>query len=299
MNQTATAPASGGIKAGLQPGADPMLPVPYIIQKTRRELRDTFTLELTPALNPDQPFHFAPGQFTMLYAFGYGEVPISISGDPAKPGTLIHTIREVGAITRALGRLKRGASVGVRGPFGVGWPVTAAEGSDVVILAGGLGLAPLRPAIYQILAQRARYGNVCIYYGARSPADILFLQQLQRWRGRFDITVEVTVDRAPADWSGRVGVVTQLLTRASSQVGFDPVHTIALVCGPEVMMRFCANALNEQGVGDERIYLSMERNMKCALGFCGHCQFGPGFVCKDGPVYRLDQIKPLLTIREL
>ena len=299
MNQTATAPASGGIKAGLQPGADPMLPVPYIIQKTRRELRDTFTLELTPALNPDQPFHFAPGQFTMLYAFGYGEVPISISGDPAKPGTLIHTIREVGAITRALGRLKRGASVGVRGPFGVGWPVTAAEGSDVVILAGGLGLAPLRPAIYQILAQRARYGNVCIYYGARSPADILFLQQLQRWRGRFDITVEVTVDRAPADWSGRVGVVTQLLTRASSQVGFDPVHTIALVCGPEVMMRFCANALNEQGVGDERIYLSMERNMKCAIGLCGHCQFSPVFICRDGPVFRYDRIQSLLALKEI
>ena len=273
---------------------DFMLPEPYIIQRTRRELSDTFTLELTP-VGTGEPFRFAPGQFTMLYAFGLGEVPISISGDPDTPETLVHTIREVGAITESLGQLKRGASIGVRGPFGAGWPVSDAEGSDIVIVAGGLGLAPLRPAIYQVLANRTRYGNVCIFYGARSPADILYLKELQRWRGRFDITVDVTVDRASSDWSGRVGVVTQLLTRG----GFDPVHTVALVCGPEVMMRFCAAALNEQGVGDERIYLSMERNMKCALGFCGHCQFGPGFVCKDGPVYRLDRVKPLLTIREL
>jgi len=274
--------------------SDPMLPLPYVIRKTRRELSDTFTLELAPTAGA-QPFNFAPGQFTMLYAFGFGEVPISISGDPDKPETLIHTIREVGLITQALGKLKRGATLGVRGPFGIGWPVTEAEGDDIVIVAGGLGLAPLRPAIYQVLANRARYGKVCIFYGARSPADILFLNQLKRWRGRFDITVDVTVDRASPDWSGRVGVVTQLL----NQGGFDPLNTTALVCGPEVMMRFCAVTLNEQGVSDAQIYLSMERNMKCALGFCGHCQFGPGFVCKDGPVYRLDRIKPLLTIREL
>ena len=273
---------------------DPMQPKPYIIQKTRRELSDTFTFELLPA-DGSVSFDYAPGQFTMLYAFGFGEVPISICGDPAESQKLVHTIREVGAITQALGRLKRGASIGVRGPFGAGWPVSDIEGSDVVIVAGGLGLAPLRPAIYHVLANRARYGDVCIFYGARSPADILYLKELQRWRGRFDITVDVTVDRAAPDWSGRVGVVTQLLARR----GYDPEETAALICGPEVMMRFCAVALNEQGVGDERIYLSMERNMKCALGFCGHCQFGPGFVCKDGPVYRLDRIKSLLTVREL
>ena len=274
-------------------GADPMTPALYRVQRWRRELADTFTVELTPQ-EGKAPFRFSPGQFNMLYQFGAGEVPISISGDPAKPDVLVHTVRAVGAITQAMSRLRRGATLGVRGPFGVGWPVEEARGADVVIVAGGLGLAPLRPAIYRVLADRAAYGNVRIVYGARTPADILFLRELHEWRGRFDLTVEVTVDRAAGGWGGRVGVVTKLLSG-----GFDPLHTVALVCGPEIMMRYAAIALNERGVDDEQIYLSMERNMKCAIGFCGHCQFGPGFVCKDGPVYRLDHIQPLLAIREL
>ena len=272
--------------------ADPMLPIPYRIHKRRQELSDTFTLDLTPIASE---FDFSPGQFNMLYVFGVGEVPISISGDPADTSRLIHTVRDVGTVTAAMSQLKAGETVGVRGPFGIGWPVQVAEGSDVLIVAGGLGLAPLRPAIYQILANRAKYGNVCIFYGARTPADILYRRQLQEWRGHFDLTVDVTVDRALGDWAGRVGVVTRLLERG----GYDPLHTVALVCGPEIMMRFAVKTLNQQGLSDEQIYVSLERNMKCAIGFCGHCQFGPSFVCKDGPVLRFDAIRQLLGTREI
>jgi NAD(P)H-flavin reductase len=162
-------------------------------------------------------------------------------------------------------------------------------------VAGGIGLAPLRPAILQLLAQRERYGCICLYYGARSPEDILYIDQLMQWRGRFDMKVEVTVDRADPGWRGKVGVVTKLL----GQPGFDPIDTQAMICGPEIMMRYCVMALNDLGVDNERIYVSMERNMKCAVGFCGHCQYGGGFVCRDGPVFRFDRIADRFGIREL
>jgi NAD(P)H-flavin reductase len=171
-----------------------------------------------------------------------------------------------------------------------------AAGRDVVIMAGGLGLAPLRPAIYRLLAERARYGQVQVLYGARSPADILFRRELESWRRRLDVEIEVTVDHAAvSDWRGHVGVVTTLLGRAA----FDPANTVALVCGPEIMMRFCAAALGDAGVKAEAIHLSMERNMKCAIGLCGHCQFGPVFICRDGPVFRYDQVAGLLRHKEL
>jgi NAD(P)H-flavin reductase len=172
--------------------------------------------------------------------------------------------------------------------------VEAAEGEDIVIVTGGVGLAPLRPAIYHLLANRHKYGNICLYYGARTPEDILFRRELEKWRGQFDLTVDVTVDRATGRWAGQVGVVTRLIARR----GFDPLHAVALVCGPEVMMRYAVKALNEEGIGNDRIHVSMERNMKCALGFCGHCQFGASFVCKDGPVFRFDTIQDIFEIRE-
>ena len=273
---------------------DPMTPVPFRIDRVRRELSDTFSLELLPPAGIDR-FSFGPGQFNMLYQFGVGEAPISISSDPAEPSRLVHTIRTVGGVTAALSRLRPGASVGVRGPFGTSWPVQEAEGRDVVIIAGGIGLAPLRPAIYEILRHRQRYGNVVILYGARTPADILFRRQIEKWRGRLDVSVDVTVDSAGSDWVGNVGVVTSLIPRAH----FDPVDAVAMICGPEMMMRFTVKALNEMGVGDERIHVSMERNMKCALGFCGHCQFGPEFVCKDGPVFSFERIRELFSLREI
>jgi len=277
-----------------QTTADPMVPEPYVVQRVRRETADTFTLTLAPAGVRAAP-PFAPGQFNMLYAFGVGEVPISISGDPARLETLVHTVRAVGAVTRALCRLKKGEVLGVRGPFGTPWPVDKAPGNDVAIIAGGLGLAPLRPAIYRLLSRRAEVGNLELLYGARTPQDLLYRRELERWRGRFDFRVHVTVDAARKDWRGNVGVVTTIIPR----LRFDPGHTLALVCGPEIMMRFTLQDLLKAGVPPENIYLSMERNMKCGLGLCGHCQWGPFFICKDGPVFPLSRIQEWLARREI
>jgi NAD(P)H-flavin reductase len=278
--------------AGGQPD-DPLVPSIYRVARRHRELADTVTLEIVPASGARPPV--ASGQFNMLYAFGIGEVPISVSGDPANGGAFTHTIRAVGAVSQALVRLDAGATLGVRGPFGRGWPMEQAAGTDVAIVAGGLGLAPLRPAIYEIVANRHRYGRVAILYGCRAPREVLYRGELERWRRRLDIDVDVTVDHADTGWRGNVGVVTALISRAT----FDPRDATALVCGPEVMMRFSVRALQARGVPDERIYLSMERNMKCAVGLCGHCQFGPAFVCKDGPVMRYDAISRIVPVAEI
>lgn len=271
-----------------------MTPWASRIVRTARETRDVFTLELdVSARSGGVPF--APGQFNMLYHFGAGEVAISISGDPAHPEKLIHTIRAVGSVTQALERLKKGAVLGVRGPFGKPWPVAELEGRDVAIIAGGLGLAPLRPVIYHLLAHRKRFGRINIFYGARSPDDMVFRRQLEAWRGRFDLDVEVTVDRAGTDWAGHVGVVTELLPHLAG----ERATMAAFLCGPEIMMRFAARALEELDVAPDRMWVSMERSMKCGVGLCGHCQFGPTFVCRDGPVYRYDAVAPLMTLREI
>jgi NAD(P)H-flavin reductase len=272
---------------------DPMAPEFFSIKRVQKDTYDTFTMELDPVMG--RRFFFAPGQFNMLYVFGVGEVPISISGDPGRPDALVHTVRAVGTVTNAMRKLKPGHVVGVRGPYGTSWPVEQAEGSDVVIVAGGIGLAPLRPALYYILANRERYGKVVLLYGARTPQDLLYTHELERWRGRLDLQVEVTVDSAQSHWRGNVGVVTTLIPGAR----FDPLHTVAMVCGPEVMMRFTVAELQKRGIGLEKIYASMERNMKCGVGLCGHCQFGPTFICKDGPVFSFDRIKEWFGKREL
>jgi NAD(P)H-flavin reductase len=274
--------------------ADPMAPDPWKIQRIRRETPDTFTLELEPVAGDSAPA-FKAGQFNMLYVFGVGEVPISISGDPTRGKSLVHTVRAVGAVTRGMCALKRQDVLGVRGPFGSHWPLQEAAGSDVVIVAGGLGLAPLRPAIYQILAQRKHYGRVLLLYGARTPADMLYQRELERWRARADIDVQVTVDHGTDAWHGNVGVVTRFIPAAQ----FDPLDTVALVCGPEIMMRFTLLELQKRGLAGEQVFLSLERNMKCALGFCGHCQFVPFFECKDGPVFRYDTIQQWFGKREI
>ena len=274
--------------------ADPMLPRPFTIEKTRRDTYDTFTLELKAAKSKDG-FTFAAGQFNMLYVFGIGEVPISISGDPAKPEMLIHTTRAAGTVTRQMKKLKKGDSLGVRGPYGSYWPVTKSEGNDLVIVAGGIGMAPLRPVIYQALASRNRYGKVILIYGARSTADLLYKRELENWRLRHDFEVHVTIDRGDIRWKGNVGVVTTLIPK----VVVDLSHTVAMVCGPEIMMRYSIMELMAKGLGSDKIFVSMERNMKCGVGLCGHCQHGPSFVCKDGPVYRYDHIKDWMHKREL
>jgi len=273
--------------------ADPMVPIGARVLRRRRELADTWTLEIEPE---DQGvLRFGPGQFNMLYAAGIGEVAISVSGDPAAARHLVHTIRDVGKVSRALTRLRPGARLGVRGPFGSTWPVEAAFGRDVVVVAGGLGLAPLRPAIYQLLAERERFGRIALLYGTRSPAEILYPRELERWRRRLDLQLEVTVDHAGEDWRGHIGVVPHLIPRAF----FEPAQTVAFVCGPEIMMRFAALELRDAGVAEDAIHLSMERNMKCALGHCGRCQFGPLLVCRDGPVVSYDRIARLLAVKEL
>jgi NAD(P)H-flavin reductase len=236
-----------------------MLPRPHRVVRVRRETRDTVTLALAPVEHPRAPF--AAGQFNMLYAFGVGEVPISISGDPTRPDRLLHTVRAVGKVSEALYGAKRQDILGVRGPFGRGWPIEEAAGCDVVIAAGGIGLAPLRPALCELLAHRDRYARIILLYGARTPHDLIFERELNPWRGRFDLDVEV--------------------------------------CGPGIMMRFTASELQNRGVSPQGIYVSMERNMKCAIGFCGHCQFGPTFVCKDGPVFRYDRIASSMKVREV
>ncbi len=273
---------------------DPMVPLLFRVHRVQQETHDTFSLELK-STNGVGGLSFAAGQFNMLYVFGTAEVPISISGDPNEAKTLIHTMRSVGMVTKAMQRLKRRDMLGVRGPFGTHWPVEEAAGSDVVIVAGGIGLAPLRPALYYILSHRQDYGKVAVLYGARTPADILYRRELEQWRSRFDLEVFVTVDRAMTGWRGNVGVVTTLI----SKVTFDPFSTVAMVCGPEVMMRFTILELQKRGIGIDSIYVSMERNMKCGIGMCGHCQYGPTFICKDGPVFRYDRIKGLFGKREI
>jgi NAD(P)H-flavin reductase len=269
-----------------------MLPYVARVLDRKRDGLDVWTLDIEPGEGAPP---VAPGQFNMLTAFGVGEAAVSVSGDPAEPGRLVHTIRAVGAVSSALTRLDTGDLLGLRGPFGVGWPMAEATGRDVVIVAGGLGLAPLRPVLYRLFAERERYGKITLLFGARSPADILFRHEIESWRHRLDVGIEVTVDHAEDGWHGHVGVVTTLIRRAD----FDPLRTVAMVCGPEVMMRFAIAALGEGGVADEAIYLSMERNMKCAIAFCGHCQFGTVFVCRDGPVFRYERVRSLLTLKEI
>jgi NAD(P)H-flavin reductase len=251
-------------------------------------------LSLAPE-NGGNDLKFAAGQFNMLYAMGKGEVPISISGDPLAPTPLRHTIRSVGEVTHALVKLTPGATVGVRGPFGRGWPVEAIEGKDVVVVAGGIGLAPLRPALYQILARREKFGKVSLLYGTRTPKELLYPGELKKWRSRFDLFVGLTVDNADTSWKGSVGVVTRQIPRSD----FDPLNAVALVCGPEIMMRYTVQGLADRGIPTDHIYISMERNMKCAVGLCGHCQYGREFICKDGPVFPFSQIEQAFQIREL
>ena len=267
----------------------PMAPRSFRVTRRRRETADTWTLELEPA--GGESLKLSPGQFTMLYAFGIGEVPISISGDVQGP--LVHTVRAVGSVTQAICGARRGAVLGVRGPFGNSWPVEAALGGDAIVIAGGIGLAPLRPVLYELLRRRRELGEAVLLYGSRRPAELLYPRELERWRKR--LQVDVTVDAADSSWGGKVGFVAKLVASAR----FDPAAATAFICGPEIMMRTSAEALLERGVAPERIYLSMERNMQCGVGHCGHCQLGPTMICRDGPVYRYDELVPLMAVREL
>lgn len=270
--------------------ADPMLSAPMVVSSRTQENADTFTIEVH---TPDG-FPFEPGEFTMLYVYGVGDVPISISGDPARTDVLTFTIRAAGKVTEAIGRLRPGDWIGVRGPYGRGWPLEEAKGKDVVLVAGGIGLAPLRSAVYALLNDRADYGKVALAVGFRRPDEILFLDEIHEWRQRFDFDLDITVDTADDTWRGSVGVVTRLIP----MLDFDD-DAVAMVCGPEIMMMFTARALHDHGLPEENIYVSLERNMKCGIGLCGHCQYGEVFVCTEGPVKPFSEVRRIFRIREI
>jgi NAD(P)H-flavin reductase len=274
--------------------AAPWLSALARVSRVDKDTHDTFTLTMEPAdgeaLNP-----FAPGQFSMLYVFGVGELPISISGDPQEAGRLVYTVRSVGRATNALVSRTAGDVIRVRGPFGRPWPLETARGKDILIVAGGIGLAPLRPAIYHILRHRDDYVRLVVLYGARSPKDLLYRKQLAEWGRLPDTQVLTTVDYGGTSWRGHVGVVTTLFR----YLRLHPAQTAALICGPEIMMRYVIRQLLARGLPESEIYLSMERNMKCAVGSCGHCQLGPYFVCKDGPIFSYEQMRPWMDRHEL
>jgi NAD(P)H-flavin reductase len=268
-----------------------VLPARYQVAARLAETHDTVTLDLRPVGAPIPPC--LPGQFTMLYAPGIGEVAISVSGT-GPDGGLVQTVRAVGAVTRALCGRGPGQFVGVRGPYGTHWDVAGAAGGDLLMVAGGIGLAPLRGAVLTALGRRDQYRRIVVLIGARSPEELVFARELKEWRCR-GAEVEMTVDRAAAGWAGHVGVVTQLLSRAD----VDPARTTALVCGPEIMMRLTARDLLALGLPAARVRVSLERNMRCGVAECGHCQLGPLLLCRDGPVVSYAVAAPLLSVREL
>jgi NAD(P)H-flavin reductase len=240
-----------------------------------------------------QGYRFKPGQFNMLYLPGIGEVPISISSDPDEPEKLKYTIRYAGNVTRAISRLQVGDLIGVRGPYGSAWPMERIRGNDLYIVTGGIGLAPLRPVIYNVIRHRPDFGRVILLYGARTPGDLLYTDEFDAWQDH-KIQVHTTVDRADESWRGQVGVVPMLFYH----LRLDPRRTTVLTCGPEIMIRFVIYEAMARRVPKEQIYISMERNMKCAVGFCGHCQFGPIFICKEGPVFAYAQIEPFFGVED-
>ena len=280
--------------AAARPG--PFTPMVFHLVRRDQEAPDVVTLALQPG--PGQTFEFAPGQFNMLTAFGAGEVPISISSAPGR-GPLLHTIREVGAVTRALAQAPIGSPIGVRGPFGTDWGMDDFAQADAVVVAGGIGLAPLRGAI-EVLLERvglpAGPRKVVVLVGARTPDQLIFGADLKTW-SYLGAEVATTVDMGTEGWKGNVGVVTQLVRGA----GFDAARTMALVCGPEVMMRFAIQALIERGVlpTSIRLRISLERNMQCGSGICGHCQLGPYILCRGGPVVTYPAASRLLSEAEL
>lgn len=288
-------------RSGNAPAPNPWLPETVVLRAITEELDGVATYHLGFVdESRGAAYRFQPGQFNMLYLPGAGEMPISLSADPeaAAPesaGTWAHTVRVVGNATKALARLRPGETLGLRGPYGSSWPMAECVGRDVVILSGGIGLAPLRPAIYHLLRHRDQFGRISLLYGSRSPSLLLYGREYADWMRR-GMSVEVTVDRPAPGWQGNVGVVTLLVERCSR---FDPANVVVLCCGPEVMMRFAAQAALDRGVRPSRIWVSLERNMQCAVGFCGHCQLGPEFVCKDGPVFRYDRVGAWLKVEGL
>jgi NAD(P)H-flavin reductase len=269
-----------------------------VITRVVPETPDSWTYWMRFKAGEGDGYAFAPGQFNMLYLFGIGEVAISISSDPSHPEVLGHTIRSVGRVTNAMRALKPGDEIGVRGPFGTPWPLDRAAGGDLVVVAGGVGICPVRPAIEYAMRHRDRFRRLVLLMGAREPSLFPYKDQLDDWVAqmkRIGVELHLTVDTADEGWPYGEGVVTTLYPKA----GLEPSKTTAFICGPEIMMWFAAKGLLEAGVSSEHVFVSLERHMQCGIGLCGHCQLGPKFVCKDGPVFRWDHVADLLEVREL
>ena len=252
----------------------------------------TYRLKFVEAAD-QEAYQFEAGQFNMLYLPGYGEAAISISSDPTDHSGIAHTVRFVGNVTRAISQLRVGQRIGLRGPFGRPWPIQQLEGKDLFIACGGIGLPPLRPVLYHVMRDRAKFGKVTLLYGARTPNELMYTDEYEAWR-KADIAVEVTVDRGDKDWTGRVGVVPMWFY----QFRIDPKASAVLTCGPEIMIRYVIFEALARRVPLENIYVSLERNMKCGQGSCGHCQVGPYFVCKDGPVFPFTALQPYFNVEE-
>jgi NAD(P)H-flavin reductase len=250
------------------------------------ELEKLFTLELPGGRSLGNE----PGQFVEVSLFGIGEAPISISSSPSRSnGTFELCVRSVGDVTNAMHGLVPGAALGVRGPFGHGFPVERMKGKDILFAAGGLGLAPLRSLINEVLDQRGFFGRVIILYGTKQPSEILFEDELRKWAKREDVEFHMTVDRGDETWTGNVGVITTLFP----SIAVNPRNTVAATCGPPIMYRFVLMELLGKGIPETQIYLSLERRMKCGVGKCGHCQINELYCCQDGPVFRYADIKGL------
>ncbi len=273
---------------------DPYLPEAAEIIARRQESSSIFSIDTrfrSSSIHKDYTFH--PGQFNMIYLYGVGEVAISISSDPSKNKYLTHTIRAVGRVTKALQKLKEGDVIGIRGPYGNGWPIAQAENKDVIIVTGGLGCAPTVSVINYMMARRNRYGNIKILQGVKHSDDFIFRQYYDKWKKTGDTQVHIAADQAGPKWPWVTGFVTDMI----KDLPINSENTIAMMCGPEAMMGVAVKALVNKGMDEESLYLSMERNMECGLGHCGHCQYGGVFICKDGPVFAYPVIKSLFSER--
>lgn len=274
--------------------ANPYLPHVARIVERRQDAPTIFTLRL--AFDDDKlqsQYRFQPGQFNMVYLYGVGEVAISIVSDPQDEPLFGHTIRVVGRVTEGLAKLQPGDRVGIRGPYGRGWPLAAAAGKNVLIVTGGLGCAPVVSVIGYVMRRRAEYGKLTIIQGVKHSADLIYRQQYEAWSREPDTEVLIAANASAGHWPWHVGQVTELIAQAQ----IAPESTVAMMCGPEGMMLAAAKILLQRGLSEKQIYFSTERNMHCALGHCGHCQFGGKFVCRNGPVFDYSEIKALFGIR--
>jgi NAD(P)H-flavin reductase len=272
---------------------DSHIPHVAVIEQRIQETPTIFTLRLRYDWEVTQPYEFDPGQFNMVTLFGVGEIPISIVNDPQENTFFDHTIRVVGRVSDGLSKLQPGDRVGIRGPFGRGWPLARMKGKDILLITGGLGCAPLVSVIRYLMRRRDFYGRIHILQGVKHSSDLIWREQYEEWEKLRDVHILLAADVASKGWKGQQGMVTELI----NQISLRPQRTVALLCGPELMMLTAIANLRDLGLADGSIWFSMERNMQCGIGQCGHCQIGPHYVCQDGPVFNYSDLADFLGAR--